>query len=347
MSRMDAALREAAAGADAIWQSRIEACNKVRESAAHLLGAEHTHEVAFVPNTSSGLSYVAEGVDWRQGDNVVGAKGEFPTNIYPWLGLADRGVEFRRVSPRAGRLSLADIAAAIDERTRVVALSWVQYANGFRIDLAAVSRLCRAYDSLFVVDAIQGLGALPFSVVESGVDVCVAAAHKWLLGPEGIGLLYVSDRVLDQLRLAVRGWLSVEDVFGPVSDPPRYRPDATRYECGTRNIAGIYGLGASIDWLLEIGIERVASRVLALARRVELGLVSQRFVLAAERAPGEESGIVAATHPSVPSKLLCEQLATRDIQVAHRADHLRVSPHFYNTEDEIDECLSALAGLVS
>jgi selenocysteine lyase/cysteine desulfurase len=346
MSAVDGALREAAAGADAIWMERLAECDRVRESAAKLLGAGAAREVAFVPNTSAGLSYVAEGIAWRDGDNVVSADSEFPSNVYPWLGLADRGVELRRVAEVDGQVTLEALERAITPRTRVVALSWVQYASGFRIDLAAVAELCRVHDALLVVDAIQGLGALPLSVSESGVDVCVAGAHKWLLGGEGIGVFYVSERALERIRPVIRGWRSVKNVFGPVSDPPDYADGAARFECGTANVAGIYGLGAAIDWLLEIGPERIGQRVLSLAQRTERGLARLGFELAVQRRPDTASGIVAAEHPEVAARTLLKKLAAGDIQVADRQGFLRISAHFYNTEEEIDRCLDSIAGLI-
>lgn len=271
LAAVDRAMREAAPGAEAIWLERLAECDRVRASAADLLGAGRASEIAFVPNTSTGLSYVAEGLAWREGDNVVTAESEFPSNVYPWLGLADRGVELRRVAEVAGRVPVDSIAEAMTERTRVVALSSVQYATGFRIDLAAVAELCRARDALLVVDAIQSLGALPLSVAELGIDVCVAGSHKWLMAGEGIGLFYVSERALERVRPVIRGWLSVKDWFGPVCDPPEYAEGAARFECGTSNVAGIYALGASVNWLLEIGTEKIARRVLELARRLERG----------------------------------------------------------------------------
>jgi selenocysteine lyase/cysteine desulfurase len=346
LSAYDRAMREAAPGAEAIWLERLAACDRVRESAARLMGAGHARDIAFVPNTSSGLSYVAEGLAWREGDNVVSSQSEFPSNAYPWLGLADRGVEVRRVAEVSGRVPLEAIERAMTPRTRVVALSSVQYATGFRIDLAAVAELCRAHDALLVVDAVQSLGALPLSVVGSGIDVCVAGSHKWLMAGEGIALFYISPRALERVRPVIRGWLSVKDWYGPVADPPDYAEGAARFECGTSNVAGIYGLGAAVGWLLEIGPERVGARVLELARRVEFGLARLGFEFATERSVGTESGIVAAALEGVSSADLCERLAARDIQVAERRGWLRISPHFYNTEEEIDRCLAGIAELV-
>lgn len=346
LSAVDRAMREAAPGSDPIWLERLAECDRVRESAAKLMGARSGSEIAFVPNTSTGLSYVAEGLAWQEGDNVVTAESEFPSNVYPWLGLADRGVEVRRIAEVEGKVAVDALERAMTARTRVVALSSVQYATGFRIDLGAVAELCRAHDALLVVDAIQSLGALPLSVSETGIDVCVAGSHKWLMAGEGIGLFYVSQRALERVRPVIRGWLSVKDWFGPVSDPPDYAEGALRFECGTSNVAGIYGLGAAVDWVLEIGSKPIARRVLELARRLELGLARLGFEFATDRSPGSESGIVAAAHRAESSESLCKQLAQRDIQVAERRGWLRISPHFYNTEVEIDRCLDGIAEIV-
>src|SRR5262245_30505137 len=168
------------------WLARIE---EVRRQAARLLGAD-PFDVAFVKNTSEGVGLVAEGVPWRPGDNVVSAEDEYPANVYPWLNLARKGVELRRVKSREGRISLDDLRAAIDARTRVVTLSWVEFATGFRNDLDAVGQLCREEGVLFFVDAIQGLGVLPLDVSRTPVDFLAADGHKWLLGPEGAGLFW-------------------------------------------------------------------------------------------------------------------------------------------------------------
>lgn len=346
VAAVERALGEAVPGADALWSQRRAECDRVRAQAATLLGARLAREVAFVPNTSTGLSFLAEGLSWRPGDNVVSAASEFPSNVYPWLGLADRGVELRRTVEVDGRIALESLARSIDARTRVVALSWVQYATGFRIDLGAVAELCRARDALLVVDAIQGLGALQLSVAEARIDACVAGSHKWLMGGEGVGVLYVSQRALERLRPVVRGWLSVEEPFGPVADPPRYLEGAERFECGTANVSGIYGLGAAIDWLLEVGPARVEQRVLELAGRIEAGLAQLGFESCYERTARSASGIVAAAHPSAPARPLCKQLAARGFQVAERRGLLRLSPHFYNSEEEIDRCLENVAELV-
>jgi cysteine desulfurase/selenocysteine lyase len=250
---------------DRLWSDRMEEADRVRGLAARLLGARESHEVAFVENTSTALSLVAEGLDWRPGDNVVGAALEFPSNVYPWMGLASRGVEYRQVAERDGRIDPGEILALIDSRTRMLALSWVQYASGFRSDLARLGRACRERGVLFVVDVIQGLGALPLDVEADFVDVAAASAHKWLLGPEGIGLLYISDRVVERLRPARSGWRSMRDSFQWTAYDLTWNEGARRFESGTLNAYGIVALGGSLEVLLRVGAEEIEPRVLALA----------------------------------------------------------------------------------
>jgi selenocysteine lyase/cysteine desulfurase len=341
--RMAALARRVAETGDRHWPERAEETERVRGQAARLLGARAPHEVAFVGNTSEGLSAVAWGVDWRAGDNVVGPEPEFPADVYPWLSLAPLGVEYRRVPEREGRVEAADLVAAMDERTRVVAVSWVQYASGHRIDLAPLAAACRGAGALLVVDAIQGLGALAFDVESAGVDACAVASHKWLLGPEGLGLLWVSDRVIDRLRSTRHGWRSVAGRFEWTGIDPTPAEGALRFEAGTLNFAGAHALGGGLDLLLEMGPERIEQRVLALSDRVARGLAERGFRLAEpRRAAGETSGIVAGTHRERGTRELVDALAESGVVVSNRAGRLRVAPHAYNTEEEIDRLLAGL-----
>lgn len=330
---------------DRLWWDRMEEAGRVRGLAARLLGARESHEVAFVENTSTALSLVAEGLDWQPGDNVVGAALEFPSNVYPWMGLASRGVEYRQVEERDGRIDPDEILARIDSRTRMLALSWVQYASGFRSDLARLGRACRERGVLFVVDVIQGLGALPLDVEADFVDVAAASAHKWLLGPEGIALLYVSDRVVERLRPVRSGWRSMRDPFQWTAYDLTWNEGARRFESGTLNAYGIVALGGSLEVLLRVGAEEIEPRVLALADLAARGLKDLGFSVVSSRRRGETSGIVTAVPPGRNAQDLIKPLDQRGIVVAARAGRLRIAPHFYNTADEIERCLTELAEL--
>jgi cysteine desulfurase/selenocysteine lyase len=347
--RMAAMAASVAQGGDRGWPQRQEEVERVRGLAARLIGAARPHEVAFVENTSTGLSLVAAGLDWRPGDNLVGAAPEFPSNVYPWMQLAARGVDYRRVPERQGRIDLDPLLAAIDGRTRVVALSWVQYASGFRADLARIGAACRARGVLFVVDAVQGLGGLALDVERDGVDVAAAAAHKWLLGPEGIALLYVADRVVERLAPARSGWRSMRRMFDWEARAIDWNEGARRFESGTLNAYGIAGLGGTLDLLLAAGTAAVEERVLALAGRAAEGLAARGWEIFSSRRPGETSGIVSASHPRHAGgdqvARLVDRLAERGVVVSARAGRLRVAPHFYNAEEEIDRMVSTVAGL--
>ncbi len=347
-SRVTSLARVISETGDRRWPERNAEIERVRALAARLIGARAPHEVAFVENTSTGLSLVAEGIDWRPGDNVVGAEGEFPSNAYPWMNVAARaasGVEYRQAPERNGRIDPEDLLARIDGRTRLLALSSVQYATGFRSDLARLGAACRERGALFVVDAIQGLGALTVDVEALGIDVLAAAAHKWLLGPEGIGLLYVSDRAIERLRPTRAGWRSTRSPFEWSRLDLTFAEGAKRFECGTINGFGIAGLGGSLEILLEAGPEAIERRVLALAERAAAGFEAAGFTLAAPRVRGETSGIVAGTHPKRDSEALAQALAERGIVVSARAGRLRAAPHFYNSEAEIDRFAAILAEL--
>ncbi len=345
VERMTAMARDVSTTGDQHWADRNREVERVRGLAARLLGARNSREVSFCENTSTGLSFIAEGfVDWQPGDNVIGAAMDFPSNVYPWMRLEDYGVEYRRVEERDGRVDDDEVLSLIDDRTRMLALSWVQYASGYRCDLERIGRVCRERGVLLVVDVIQGLGALALDVEASFVDVAVASAHKWLLGPEGIGLLYVSDRILERVRPIRSGWRSMSDQLSWTELRVELNDGAKRFESGTLNAYGITALGASLEILLEAGLDEVEARVLALTERAAVGLAERGFRLISSREPGETSGIVTAVHSSRSAEDLVKDLADKGIGVAVRAGRFRVSPHFYNTEEEVDRMLAALEG---
>jgi cysteine desulfurase / selenocysteine lyase len=340
--RMKALADTVSRSGDRRWLERNAEVERVRGLAARLLGAHESHEVAFVENTSAGISLVSEGFAWKEGDNVVGAELEFPSNVYPWMCLADYGVEYRTVPERDGRIDEDELLSRIDGRTRMLVLSWVQYASGYRADLARLGAACRERGVLFVVDVIQGLGALALDVEASMIDVAVASTHKWLLGPEGTGLLYVSDRVIDKLRPVRSGWRSMSNLFQWTEFDISFAAGAKRFESGTLNVYGIHAFGASLELLQEAGMPAIEERVLALTERAASGLAARGFQVVSSRRPGETSGIVTAVHPEIPAGDFVRRLAAADIVAAARAGRFRISPHFYNTEEEIDRCLEAL-----
>jgi selenocysteine lyase/cysteine desulfurase len=320
------------------WPRRID---EVRALAGRLLNADPT-DVAFVKNTSEGIGIVAEGFPWQPGDNLVTAAEEYPANVYPWLNLGGRGVEVRLVPSRGNRLALDDLRAAIDGRTRLLTLSFVEYASGFRNDLAAVGGLCRERGIAFFVDAIQGLGVLPLDVRHLPIDFLAADGHKWLLASEGAGILYVRREWVDRLHPVDIGWNSVvgSTDFGKLDF--RLKPHAGRWESGSLNVGGICALGASLALLLEAGIPAVAARVLELTDHLCERAASAGLEVFSSRLPEDRSGIVSLTVPGKDPRELVRRCREERIIVNQRAGRLRVSPHAYNTPVELDQLVELL-----
>lgn len=320
----------------------LQTYEQTRESAAQLVNARG-HEIAFMRNTSDAISAVANGIEWRKGDNVVSCNVEFPANVYPWMRLCEeRGIHLKFADEREGRIDPDELLSKVDDRTRVLTISWVQFASGFRSDLARIGRFCRERGIIFVVDAIQGLGGLKLDVELDYVDAFAADAHKYLLGPEGIALLFVSDRVIDRIKPTVVGWTSVKNYDKHLDYDLNYRDGALRFECGTLNSAGVYGLGAAINLFLEVGPAEVEGYLLGLSDYLAGRLTSKGYSVVGSRLPGESSGVVTCTHEQYSPRELYRLLRAKNIITASRANRLRISPHFYNTRDEIDVLIEAL-----
>jgi selenocysteine lyase/cysteine desulfurase len=302
-------------------------------------------EVAFVPSTSAGLAMVAEGVDWCPGDRVLIRAGDFPANTYPWLNLERLGVRVDQLSPRSdGLIEVEDVKARIGVRTRLVSLSSIHYATGAAIDVDAIGRFLRDRDILFCVDAIQSLGAVPCSA--RFTDALVADAHKWLLGPQGIGVLAVRREVFSRIRPALVGWKSAAAPSDFHLPRLELADSARRYEPGSLNAVGLVGLNAALSLLHSIGIPAIAERLRSLRALLVEGLRAQGYRLLGPTAPPRPTGITAFRGPG-DMAALHRRLAGRDCVVSLRKDasgeaFLRASPHFYNTADEIGRFLDLL-----
>lgn len=296
-----------------------------------------------VRSTTQGLAIAATGIPMSAGDNVVLVEGEFPANIRPWLPLGRRGIEVRRVAQRDHRVLIDDLAAVIDDRTRAVSVSYVQFGTGFRIELAKVAELCRRHDALFVVDAIQGLGPFPVNVEKDGVDFLSADSHKWLFGPEGVGLGFASDRALERIVPSVEGWLGTVNPFDFTNLDQPLSPTALRFHEGALNVGGVRALAASLGLFLDIGVPAFTEQVLSLTTRLCEGLAKRGWTVRSPReTAGESSGIVSTTKDGVDMEALATRLKGAGFVVSVRAGAMRVSPHGYNTADEIDGLVEAL-----
>jgi cysteine desulfurase/selenocysteine lyase len=320
------------------WERWGETYDGVRRSLAQLINAEPS-EIAFTKNTSEGISIFASGLDWRPGDEVVSIEGEFPANFYPWKALEKRGVVLQLVPAEQGRASQEAIVRALTSRTRVVTVSFVQYLSGFRLDLEELGQACAAHGCLLFVDAIQGLGAFPVDVKNANIAGLAADSHKWMLGPEGSALLYVNHQVMERITPPEIGWMTVRHWSDFSQRDLSWRDDARRYECGTLNTVGVYGLGAAVNLLLEVGIPNIAERVLDLTDRLRDGLLAQGHSVFGPRAREEASGIISFVPRQGTAERLLEWFLAHRVQVAARGGMVRIAPHFYNTEEEIDRVL--------
>ena len=316
------------------WEARTE---RVRGLAARIIGAE-PDEIAFVRNTSHGLGLVAEGLDWRPGDEVaVAASIEYPSNVYPWLHLRDRGVEVREIIPRDGGVTPEAVAAALTPRTRLVAVSSVQYASGYRTDLDAVGAVCERAGVLLCVDGIQSVGCVPVDVKKSRIHFLSADSHKWMLGISGIGFMYVAKDVLPRLRPVLVGWRSTTDAWNFHRSHFELRADARKLEEGSHAFTGIYALGAALELLLEVGPEAIEQRLRELLSQLDEGL--RALGCQTGPAPEHRAGILHFLPPRGDPKALADWLSARDVSLSLRRGRVRLSPHFYNQPEEMERLL--------
>jgi selenocysteine lyase/cysteine desulfurase len=321
------------------WTARLA---HIRRLAAQLINSPDPDDVYFVPNTTHGIGVVAEGFPWQPGDNVVLAAEEYPANQYPWMNLAHRGVEVRTVPSRGNRILLDDLRAALDARTRVLTVSAVEFASGFRHDLDSLAELCRKQGVFFFVDAIQGLGVFPIDVQKTPIDALSADGHKWLLGPEGAGIGYVRREWVDRLHPIGVGAFSVVNPLAFSTIDFRLKPHAGRFEGGAMNIPGLTALGASIELLLSAGIDNIQERVVELTDYLCEKAESLGWRVFSSRTESEKSSIVSLIHPALPSVEVVKRGKAAGVAVNARAERVRISPHAYNTEAEIDRFLSVV-----
>lgn len=309
----------------------------VRVAAARLLNAE-ADSIALMKNTSEGIATVAMGLDWKSGDRIVGFREEFPSNIYPWKRLEAKGVEITW-------LSATDPLDRIDDACRgakLLAISFVQFLTGYRAPIQAIGEICRRNRCIYFVDAIQGLGAFPLDVQASRIDALAADGHKWLTGPEGCGILYIDPALQERIEPMEFGWSNVADYATFSSHDMALRPNAGRYECGTLNTIGCYGLKAAIEFLLEVGVREIAPVVQNLGDRIAQGVAGKGYELLGNRTSETGAGIVSFRKPGIEATEIVAGLRARGIIAAPRAGWVRTSPHFYVSPEEIDRLLEAL-----
>lgn len=320
--------------------------NELRGQFQALLNAPSSDDIALVKNTSEALSFVAYGLDWNDGDNIVSTNEEFPSNRIPWQSLAGRGVEFRQADLNGTSAPEEALFALVDNNTRLLTVSSIEFASGLRLDLEKIGRFCKANGILFCIDAIQSLGAVEFDVQAYQADFVMADGHKWMCGPEGLGVFYTHPTARAQLQLTQFGWHMVKHIHNYENKPWEVHPGAKRFECGSPNMLGIHALSASLSLLLETGMDHVEAAVIGNADRLAEGIMqNERLELISHRTRKLKSGIVVFRHKTLSNKLLFEQLQACGIVCALRGQGVRFSPHFYHSVKDIERVLDSLSGL--
>ncbi|HUF05478.1 MAG TPA: aminotransferase class V-fold PLP-dependent enzyme [Aridibacter sp.] len=317
--------------------------NRARSLVAGMMKVE-PEQVAFTRNTSDGFASVASAIDWEPTDNIVTFHREFPANFYAWRSVRDRyGVDLRLCPERDGRIDLDEFIGMIDERTRLVSISAVQFASGFRADLERIGAAAREAGALFSVDIIQGLGAMEFDLPACDVDIASGASHKWLSAPEGCGILFVSDRAREMLTPSLVGWISVEEPWDFNDLDQEYKPNALAWESGTGASSLFYGLEQSLKLITETGISRIEDHLADLSEVLCEGLRERGYSIVSSRLPGESSQIVSVRPPDGRSaEEVFRQLESEHIIVSARSGIIRISPHFFNVRGDIDRLLENL-----
>lgn len=316
----------------------MEAVDGLKAAVARLINAD-AGEIATVKNTSEGIATVALGLKWRTGDRIVAFREEFPANFYIWKKLEEwHGV-------RVEWLSCFDPLEKVEgaaRGARLLAISHVQYLSGHRSDLEAIGEICARHGVFFFVDAIQGMGAFPLDVRKAKIHALAADGHKWMLGPEGCGVLYIQQDRQDEIEPVEFGWTTVAGWQDYASRDMALRRDAGRYECGTLNTVGCFGLRASVELILEAGVERIAAHVRHLCDQLAEGAKEKGYELLAERTPATGAGIVSIRKPGVDARMTWSKLKDHGVTSAPRQGWVRMSPHFYISPDDIGRVLELL-----
>jgi selenocysteine lyase/cysteine desulfurase len=330
------------------WLEHVRGAHRRMANLIHV----RSDQIAMTASTGDGLMTIASGLRWKPGDVIVSAECEFPSNVYPWLNLQEQGVQVNLVKMREHRIAVEDVLSSITERTRLVSLSLVEFSTGYRNDIATIARHCHERDIFCGIDAMQALGVLDIDAQALGIDYLAAASHKWLLSPQTTGILYVGDNLLTQLQTSRRSWLSVETPFEFFNYEQPLKTGMARFEHSSPNSLPIIALDAALGIFecIDGGMEAVEKRILGLTKHAIAGLERLGYPVVSPQGEGERSGIVCfKLHPEqkdINPQRLVDELASRNIHVAVRGEVVRISPHFYNTIEEIDVLLNALEDII-
>ncbi|QGJ69299.1 Aminotransferase class V-fold PLP-dependent enzyme [Planctomycetales bacterium 10988] len=326
---------------DIHWPAWHERMLGTKTNAAKLLNAEED-EIALINNTSHGISLVAEGFPWEKGDNLLMLSGEFPANVYPWWNLESRGIETRTVLAPGGVIDWQALNEACDSRTRLLTLSWVGFATGYRQTLGPICEWAQSRGIYLFLDAIQGMGIFPLDSQELPIDFLAADGHKWMLGPEGAGIFFVRKKHLDFLQPRQIGWNSVANPYAFSDLNFQLKTTAGRYESGTYNTVGQLGLGQSLALLSRFGPKAIGDRIIHLVKFVDEKLRSIGATIYSPQEDEHRSGILIFSLPDKDPQALRTRCQEAGIALAQRGPGLRISPHAYNTEEELEQAVEVL-----
>ncbi|MGD8925934.1 MAG: aminotransferase class V-fold PLP-dependent enzyme [Thioalkalispiraceae bacterium] len=319
----------------------LEVETSLRKKFTRLINAPSIDDIAIVKNTSEALSFVAYGLEWAEGDNIIISDQEFPSNSIVWRSLENKGVEVREVDLFSDKTPEDALIAAIDKQTKLLSISSVQYASGLKMDLQTLGEACHRKHILFCVDAIQSIGALPFDVTSVHADFVMADTHKWMLGPEGVALFYCRSEIRNRLKLHEYGWHMLNDMTNYTSNDWQITDTARRFECGSPNMLGIHAANASLSILLEIGLETIETELLKRSQHiVECLKQYEHLTLITNSDSHRLAGIVTFNNNLIDSTVLYQKLMKNNVICAPRGGGIRFSPHFYTAFDDIEAGVS-------
>ncbi len=321
----------------------IKTKNRCRDLVAGMLKVK-AENVAFLRNTSDGFATIANGLDWAEGDNIVTFANEFPSNFYAWRMIRDKfGVELRTCPERDGRIDIDEFISLIDSNTKLVSISAVQFSTGFRADIERIGRVVRDYDALFAVDIIQGFGVIEFDLDAQFVDIACGASHKWLSSPEGCGIFYLSDRARARVEPTLVGWISVDEPFNFNNYEQSWKPNALAWETGTNSSSLFYGLEQSLLLLNETGVANIENYLEKLTNHLCYLLQTRDYKIVSSRKKGEKSQIVCIMPKAgETSTKLAQTLEQNKVIVSPRGERLRIAPHFFNNQADIERLIELL-----
>ncbi len=321
----------------------IRTKNRCRDLVAKMLKVK-AENVAFLRNTSDGFSTVANGIDWAEGKNIVTFEREFPSNFYPWRMVRDKfGVEIRTCPEINGRYEIDELLSLIDGNTQLVAISAVQFGTGYQSDLEKIGKRAKEVDALFSVDMIQGFGVVPFDLPNQFVDIAAGASHKWLCSPEGCGILYLNERARKRIEPSLVGWISVEEAFNFNNLEQDWKPNTLAWETGTGSSSLFYGLEQSLKLLHETGVNEIQNYLEELTDYLCQLLIQKNYQIVSSRLKSEKSQIVCIMPKAgQSSQQIAQMLEKQGIIVSPRGERIRIAPHFFNNQADIEKLIEAL-----